>query len=61
MNKPKINELYVDDMEEMYVVREVFTQSCIVCPLANKECLACEIMEFASLETEGWKSIGQLK
>lgn len=56
--KPKINEIYKDDVEELYVVREVFKSTCIVCPIQNKEHFACEIMEFASMEAEGWTRIG---
>jgi len=60
MNKPKVNEIYKDDVEQLYVVREVFTQTCIVCPLVNKNFFACEIMEFASMEGEGWVKIGKV-
>ena len=59
--KPKINEIYKDDVEQLYVVREVFSQTCIVCPLVNTDFFGCEIMEFTSMEGEGWECIGKAK
>jgi hypothetical protein len=59
--KYKINQILEDDVKELYVVKEVFENTCIVCPLNNKENLSCEIMEYTSIESEDWKIIGQLK
>lgn len=59
--KPKVGEIYKDDVWELYVVREVFASTCIVCPLVNKLLLGCEIMEFSSMEAEGWECIASVK
>lgn len=56
---PVIGEIYVDDVEQLYKVIDVFTNSCVVEPVINKSCFACEIMSFVSMKEEGWKVIAK--
>lgn len=52
--KIKVGHILIDDVECVYKVLEVFTNSVVVSPIRNTENLACEIMSYEAMENEGW-------
>lgn len=57
--KPSVGEIYVDDVQQLYKVLDVFTNSCIVEPVVNKEFFASEIMSFEAMRGENWRLIAK--
>ncbi len=52
--KIKVGHILIDDVEAVYKVLEVFTNSVVVAPIRNHHDLACEIMSYEAMENEGW-------
>ena len=61
VEEPKyfIGAILMCDAGLTYAVIDTFTNSCVVEPIDNDGCFACEVMSFKAMEQEGWKIIGR--
>ncbi len=61
VEEPKyfIGAILMCDAGLTYAVIDTFRNSCVVEPIDNEGCFACEVMSFKAMELEGWKIIGR--
>lgn len=58
-DKIQVGNILIDDINEKYLVIEVFSNSVAVSPLDNWKNLSCEIMSYTAMDNEGWAIYGQ--